>query len=180
MRRHSFTPAALGRLEDRAVPSLIGSASVGLMASTAAMPHTINLVGTVQGTDIYRNGLDSLKGTGTVSPLGAVKALGSLHIRGGEPTFYDGSVSLSGPKGAVVVSLHGIVGGPSRGFAYLTYDIVSGTGAFLGAKGHGRVLFRQIFPIAAGAGAQQGTSLVRPTLFSLTFSPLVPLTSTPG
>jgi hypothetical protein len=179
MRRHSFTPSALGPLEDRTVPSHVVSASVGPIASPTPLPHTIDLVGTVQGTDAYRNGVDALAGTGTVSPLGTVKALGSLRIRGGEPTFDDGSVSLSGAKGAVVISLHGVVGGPSRGFAYLTYDIVTGTGAFLDARGHGRVLFRQIFPIPVTGGARQGTSLVRPTLFSLTFSPPVPVTSTP-
>ena len=84
-----------------------------------------------------------LRGKGRVAPLGAVSLIGTLSIRSGEPSFYDGTVTLATSKGGVRVHIFGIVGGPSGPPAHLHYQIVAGWGSYRGATGKGDVVYDQ-------------------------------------
>ena len=169
-RRRAYIPAVIDRLEDRVALSHATAASV-VMIPTATAPQpalVLHLQGTVKGFEIpnpmaspLAGGL-LLRGTGTVTPLGSVSLIGTLSIRGGEPTFYDGRVTLSTAHGGIVVHIHGIQGGPSGPPAHLLYDIVSGWGVDRGATGHGTVIYSQSHPTAAR------------TMFSLTFGKPTP------
>jgi hypothetical protein len=85
----------------------------------------------------------SNKGTGMVSPLGAVTSTVSLKEVGAEPVVYSGTVTLVGASGTITATLSGRVFGPSylNQPIHLTYTITGGTGAFAGAKGSGQATY---------------------------------------
>ncbi len=151
--RHTFAPAVPDRLEGRVVLShgMMTPALVGAAVSTPPQKHVIDLQGTVKGfatpsplaSASAIPGALLLHGKGTVAPLGAVGLVGTLSIRSGEPTFYDGRVSLSNGRGSVQVHIFGIVGGPSGPPAHLHYEITGGSGLYRGATGKGDVVYDQ-------------------------------------
>ena len=138
-----FVPDAVARLEERVVLSPGLAAEVG--PSVAVTPRVqLDLRGTVMGVESRDPFADRLRlsGRGEVAPLGQVQASGTLTIRSGEPTIYDGQLTLVARKGNVFVHIHGIVGGPSRPHSvHLRYDITGGTGQYRGATGHGAVTY---------------------------------------
>jgi hypothetical protein len=81
----------------------------------------------------------ALSGQGQVQPLGPTSVTGSLHSLGFVlHGFADGTLTLSGSKGTVMLKL---IGPPQHGFAPLPNDfdyvITGGTGAFAHATGRG-------------------------------------------
>lgn len=148
-KRRGFVPGAMSRLEERLVLSPGLAAEVG--PSVAVMPRVqLDLRGTVTGVESRDpSAADRLRlsGRGEVAPLGQVQASGTLTIRSGEPTIYDGQLALVARKGHVFVHIYGIVGGPSRLHSvHLRYDITGGTGQYRGATGHGAVTYDRIPP----------------------------------
>jgi hypothetical protein len=136
---------------------------VALVARTPPPASRIDLQGTVTGFATPNPagppgpGNLLLNGSGTVAPLGKVNLVGPFSIRYGEPTFYNGDVTLSDTAGSVEVKITGIIGGPSGPPAHLHYTILSGTGAYGGATGSGNVIYNQ------------GLTVKSPIPFSLTF-----------
>jgi hypothetical protein len=136
---------------------------VALVARSPPPASKIDLQGTVAGFATPNPagppgpGNLLLKGSGTVAPLGKVNLVDPFSIRYGEPTFYNGDVTLSDTAGSVEVKITGIVGGPSGPPAHLHYTILSGTGAYGGATGSGNVIYNQ------------GLTVKSPIPFSLTF-----------
>ncbi len=172
-KRYALVPTVPDRLEARVAlssgmlaPALVSRAAV----TTTPVPPTqvIDLRGTIKGiaspsplaSPIAGDLL--LNGKGTVSPLGPAQLVGTLSIRSGEPTFYDGRVSLSNNLGSVQVHIFGLVGGPSGPPAHLHYEITGGSGLYRGAVGKGDVLYTQ-GPSASATGG--------PFAFSLAFGP---------
>jgi hypothetical protein len=156
--RRRFVPGVQARLEDRVVLSHAAVLTVGHGASLAAQV-ALALQGTVSGVEYpgpTATGGVRLVGGGTlsVSPTGRYpfSVIGSLTIRSGEPTFYDGHLTLTAllPSASgvpvasqIFVHIHGIVPGPTRLSVHLIYDITGGTGLFQGATGHGEVTYTQ-------------------------------------
>jgi hypothetical protein len=172
---HQFRPR-LERLDDRDLPS----ATPGLIWTQAAQAlhllvpavaghagivqnHQLALQGTITGTWARAPGIpdvggqQGLAGTGTLKTLGTVAAMGTIHtpgfIRAGHAT---GTLTLTNARGTVTLQL---TGPEQPGFSpppnSFTYQIVSGSGAYAGATGHGTVTLAET---AAGT-------------FSMTFSP---------
>lgn len=149
--RHAFAPTVPDRLEDRVVLShgMLAPSLIGAAPTTPPQKHAIDLHGTVKGFATPSPlasaipGALLLRGTGKVAPLGAVSLIGTFSIRSGEPTFYEGTVSLSNLSGGLQVRISGIVGGPSGPPAHLHYKIVGGWGAYRGAFGTGDVVYDQ-------------------------------------
>ena len=172
-KQYVFVPTAPDPLEWRVVLSqgMIASAMVGPVATALPRTHVFDLHGTVKGVFLPPPPVLSaalpgnlLNGTGSVSPLGQVRLAGTFSIRSGEPTFYDGRVSLSNGRGSLHVHIFGIVGGPSGPPAHLRYQITGGSGHYQGARGKGDVVYN-IGPDFSG------------TSFSMNFGPF--LTPTP-
>jgi hypothetical protein len=132
---------------------MIAPAQVGPVATTPWQAQPIVLQGTVNGFQIpsplasAKPGDLLLKGSSKVAPLGQVALVGTLSIRSGEPTFYDGTEVLSNRQGGIQLHIFGIVGGPSGPPAHLHYDILAGFGAFRGATGKGDVVYDQSPPM---------------------------------
>jgi hypothetical protein len=149
--RNRFVLSVLDRLEERVALShgMMAPAQVAPVETTPPQKQVIDLQGTVKGFAIPSPlaspipGDLLLIGKGKVAPLGQVSLVGPFSIRSGEPTFYDGRVALSNPRGGVEVHIFGIVPGPSGRPAHLHYEILSGWGAYLGATGKGSVVYDQ-------------------------------------
>ena len=167
-KRYVFVPEAPDPLEGRVVLShgMLALAMVGPVATAPPLAHVIDLHGTVKGVAVPSPLAsasasvlpgDLLNGKGSVSPLGSIRLVGTFSIRSGEPTFYDGRVSLSNGRGSVQVHIFGIVGGPSGPPAHLHYKITGGSGHDQGATGKGVVVY------------DQGPAVKGRTLFSLDF-----------
>ena len=143
-KRRRFVPGAVAWLEERVV--LSPGLAVGVSPSVAVMPRVrLDLRGTVTGVESRDpSAADRLRlsGRGEVTPLGQVQAFGTLTIRSGEPTIYDGQLTLVAHQGDVFVHIHSIVEGPSRLYSVrLRYDITGGTGQYRGATGHGAATY---------------------------------------
>jgi hypothetical protein len=112
------------------------------------LPTDVMLIGTVEGPTLEDT-------NGTVGPLGAVTAKGTVTASGAEPVSYTGTVTLVGASGTITVSLAGQVFGPSRLGApiELTYTITGGTGAFAFATGSGKAAYSPSLASQAGAVA---------------------------
>jgi hypothetical protein len=149
-KRHVFTPSAPVFLEERIALSQSGSAAAAVV-SPLAKSLAVNLNGFVLGKDTTVGMVHTLQASGaSVSPLtpGQVKLTGSFVELNplGKMRPVSGVVTLSDPKGSVVVSISGTVvslGGSLSGLAsgQLTYRILGGTGAYLGATGQGKVSY---------------------------------------
>jgi hypothetical protein len=129
---------------------------LGHHQSALAHPSVvISLSGSVESQE-------PLNGSGIVSPLGAVTSTGTLTAHGAEPVTYTGTVTLVGRTGSVTASLFGRLFGPQYPGepVNLTYTITGGTGAFAGASGSGRAVFR---PLISATGGFE-LSFVRPTV----------------
>jgi hypothetical protein len=159
---HQFRPS-VERLDKRELPSATsvfawpGGGAWGALGTPGVehvhqQPHQqMALRGTVTGTwtSVPTNpdtGMtQQLDGAGQVKPLGAVIATGTLHmpgfIREGRTT---GTMVLTNAQGSVTLQL---TGPPQPGFSpppnTFTYKIVSGTGAYAGATGHGMATFSE-------------------------------------
>jgi hypothetical protein len=169
--RTAFLPDPITTLEDRValshahtVPALV-HATANL--STTPVQAPVSLEGTVKGVQTpvaHQPGTLHLVGSGNVAPLGPEKAVGTLTIKSGEPTFYNGTVTLSDPLGSIDVQISGIQGGPiGLGRPVLLhYKITGGTGAFHGATGSGNVTYTTLpSPLANPVAGQ--------SMFRLTF-----------
>jgi hypothetical protein len=163
-------------MEDRVVLSHVGLPLVA--AAVHPTHHPMTLDGVVQGSVTFRGDVHLLQGSGRVAPLGNGTANGSLAIRLGEPTFYDGELTLLNRSGSVTLRIKGIQGGPSGPAAHLPYDILGGTGAYLGATGHGLVAYEQGGPLIVLDSGPHVSPGIRGT-FALAFGhavlPLLPL-----
>jgi hypothetical protein len=146
----AFVPQAIAPLESRVVPSHAHVPAAHVMhhvqGALTPAPAALALEGTVQGVQTPVRGQPGtlfLKGAGHVAPLGAVSETGTLTIRSGEPTFYKGTVTLTGALGSVSVQIARIHPGPI-GFGrpiMLHYTITGGTGAYRGDSGSGAVAY---------------------------------------
>jgi hypothetical protein len=149
-KRHVFRPSAPVFLEERIALSPSGPAAAAVV-SPLVKSLAVSLNGFVLGTDTTVGLLHLLKASGaSVAPLtpGQVKLTGSFVelIPFGPKRPVSGVVTLSDPKGSVVVSINGTVaplGGSLSALVSgtLTYRILGGTGAYLGATGQGKVLY---------------------------------------
>jgi hypothetical protein len=97
----------------------------------------------------------TLSGLGTVAPLGAVQASGSLHTPGFIiQGFTTGTMVLTNAQGSVTLSLIGHQ--PQPGFSpptsALDYTITGGTGAYAGASGSGVVALTETVRLHTSAG----------------------------
>lgn len=146
-------------LEDRTAPGSVHGLLIPPPADAAhhaprhhgATHKALRLRGQVSGTwtTVFTNPdagrAQRLDGTGTVTPLGAVSASGTLTTPGfiarGRAT---GTLTLTAADGTVTLDL---VGPPQKGFASppasFRYTIAGGTGADAGASGKGRVSFQE-------------------------------------
>jgi hypothetical protein len=174
--RHRFVPTASNRLEDRVALShgMMGpaAAQVVRLAAGARQAQTLDLRGTIFGTEVPTSGASGVvlrAAKAYVYPLRKVSTVGTLSIRSGEPTAYDGMLTLTALNhpGAIQVHISGIQGGPTGPPANLSYEIVGGRGDFRGATGRGNVVFVQELPV--GRGNRRG--------FTLTFGDTTPTTT---
>ena len=148
-------------LDDRTLPSAVPGMTpivLPLIPAGHHRAHHLTLIGQVSGTWGTQPGVpdagarQTLTGSGTVQPLGAVEANGTLHLTGfirrGEAT---GTLTLTNAQGSVRLKL---VGPPQRGFsgppATFHDKITGGTGAYAHATGRGT------------AGLTETTEFVRP------------------
>ncbi len=125
-------------------------------------PGQITLKGDISGTWTAQPSLpdvgigQKLTGSGTVGPLGAVQATGTIALPGfvfsGHAT---GTFQLTGAQGSVTVSLLG----PSQpGFATklptdLQYTITGGTGAYASATGGGTAMLHETVALSGSSVA---------------------------
>jgi hypothetical protein len=166
-KRYAFVPTAPAPLERRVALShgMLAPAMVGPVATASPLTHVIALHGTVKGVAVPSPLASAIPGDllligkGTVSPLGPASLVGTFSIRAGEPTFYDGRVSLFNGRGGLQVHIFGVVGGPSGPPAHLHYEITAGWGLYRGATGKGEVVY------------DQGSAVGGRTPFSLDFGP---------
>jgi hypothetical protein len=162
------------RLDDRTLPSVSpwpGWLSAGHWDGQPpwaehihqqAAHHHLALQGAIAGTyttvpTIPDTGMtQQLDGAGNVKPLGAVTAMGTIHmpgfIREGRAT---GTLTLTNAHGSVTLQLTGpLQPGFSPPPSTFHYQIVSGTGAYAGATGKGTITFAEM---PADASTPTGT-----------------------
>jgi len=148
MKRRTFIPSAPVPLESRITLSQTGPIHVAAVSALVRQAKVLDLNGIVLGRDktVGIVHLLSAPSGAMISPLGPSKLSGFLLIskNGGTSRTASGFVTLTDAKGAILVSLSGKVaplGGTLVHFysGELTYRIVAGTRAYLGATGHGTV-----------------------------------------
>jgi hypothetical protein len=150
MKRRAFIPSVLVPLEDRIALSQTGPFHVVAVAPLVRQAKVLVLNGFVLGRDttvgiVHRLELPS---GAMISPLGPSKLTGFLVIAnpGHKTRPVTGFVTLSDAKGTILLSISGKVdslGGTLSKFlsGQLTYRIVRGTRADLGATGQGIVSY---------------------------------------
>jgi len=150
--RRAFIPSARDRLEDRVAPSH-AMAAQDVRIVQGAPARAIALQGSIFGSLPGAAGGAVRAGRAFLSPVRKVWTRGTLTIRPGEPTSYDGTVTLTQIFGNGTLRVHilGTQGGPARSTVSLRYEIVGGTGGLRRATGTGDVSLLQ-FPPSGRAG----------------------------
>jgi hypothetical protein len=149
MHRRAFSPSPVAPLEHRIALSQAAAFSCAAGAPHVwAQPARLNLYGLALGTDHTAGTVHRLQATNdSIAPLGTVSLSGFLVIPPARQAnrHVHGTVTISNPRGSVVVSLSGTVTLYNGPFPFasgnLTYKIVSGTRAYHGATGTGAVLY---------------------------------------
>jgi hypothetical protein len=150
MKRRAFIPSAPVPLEDRIALSHAGPIQVVAVSSLVRQAKVLDLNGFVLGRDktVGIVHILSIPSGAMISPLGPARLSGYLLIpsKGTKGKPVTGLVALTDAKGAILLSISGKVdslGGSLSKFnsGLLTYRIVLGTRAYMGATGQGSVSY---------------------------------------
>jgi hypothetical protein len=130
------------------VLSDLGSIRAAAITDALTKSRKLDLQGFVLGREKTVGVIHWLQAaSGAISPLGNATVAGFLVIPiiGGDHRPVFGSVTISNAQGSLVVSLTGTVTVSTGPFTFasgkLSYRIISGTKAYLGATGGGPVLY---------------------------------------
>ncbi len=148
--------------------------STTMGAAPLIRPHHVALNGGVSGSFSFNPGIrdtgtsQTLTGTGSLEPIGAVNASGTMNSTGfiakGHAT---GMFTFANTSGSITIKLTG----PSQaGFAGLprnfTYKIVGSTGTDAGARGSGKATLSEVEADAIPPGT--GAHVIVGPIFGLT------------
>jgi hypothetical protein len=113
-------------------------------------PHRLSLKGRVTGiwgaesTPPDTGSHQTLTGSGTVQPLGAVGASAFLDVPGFiKVARAHGRLTLANTQGSITLDLVGLLGKGSGVPTTLTYTITGGTGKYAGASGTGKAALQE-------------------------------------
>jgi hypothetical protein len=159
---------------------------------TSSHPHPlvppadaqVLLTGPIKGVLLSKPGMPDtgqqyqLSASGRIQPAGLVAAFGKLQTPGFiNSALTTGTITLSSRQGSLSVKL---TSDPQDGFSQLpevfTYQIVHGSGHFLGATGGGTVLLTIQYPtdVQAVPGMHQGLGTGSVNRFTMTFGSVPP------
>jgi hypothetical protein len=141
---HSVRPS-FETLEDRALLSVAPIRAPLAPTHAILASQTLSLLGQVNGTWTNTSTTQSLKGGGTVQPLGSVTSTGTLAVPASGNGSVMGTMVFTTSSGSITVKISGTLVRSASGTSstVVSYTILGGTGAYGAATGSGSAVLKE-------------------------------------